>query len=111
MSSTTVTRGNAHETFYIGPTLSNASNTLAANTTTAVSYTVPGLLTSDYVLVQGVVGSQTAGVIVAESDVTAANTLTIQYANITSNASAVPASGVYVVQVTRVEGPLPVNAA
>jgi len=110
MSSTTVTRGNAHETFYITPTLSNASNTLAANTTTAVTYTVPGLLTTDLVFVQGVSGTQTAGVVIAEADCTAANTLQIQFGNLTSNASLVPASGQYIIQITRLEGPAPVTA-
>lgn len=110
MSSTTITRGNSHETFYITPTFSNASNTLAANTTTAVTYSVPGLQTTDLVLVQGVVGSQTAGVIVAEADCLTAGVLTVQFGNLTSNASLTPASGQYVLQITRLEGPAPVNA-
>ena len=111
MPSTTLARGNSISTFYIGPTLTNTSNTLAANTTTAVSYTIPGLLASDYVFVQGVVGTQAAGVIIAEADVTAANTLQIQYGNLTANASLVPASGVYLIEVVRLEGSLPANAA
>lgn len=110
MSSTTVTRGNAHETFYITPTFSNASNTLAANTTTAVTYNVPGLLTTDLIIVQGVVGNQTAGIFIAEADCLTAGVLTIQYGNLTSSSSAVPASGQYVLQITRLEGPAPVTA-
>ena len=110
MSSTTITRGNSHETFYIQPTLSNASNTLAANTTTAVNYNVPGLQTTDIVVVLGLNGSQAAGVVVAEADCLTAGVLTIQYGNLTSNASLVPASGVYTIQVTRLEGPAPVTA-
>jgi len=39
-----------------------------------------------------------------------ANVLTIQYGNLTANASAVPASGQYIIQITRAEGPLPVTA-
>jgi len=110
MPSTTIARGNALSTFYISPTFSNASNTLAANTTTAVTYTVPGLLTTDLIVVQGVVGNQTAGVFIAEADCLTANVLTIQFGNLTANASAVPASGQYIIQITRAEGPLPVTA-
>jgi len=110
MPSTTIARGNALSTFYISPTFSNASNTLAANTTTAVTYTVPGLLTTDLIIVQGVIGNQTAGVFIAEADCLTNNVLTIQYGNLTASASAVPASGQYVIQITRAEGPLPVTA-
>jgi len=110
MPSTTIARGNALSTFYISPTFSNASNTLAANTTSAVTYTVPGLLTTDLIVVQGVVGNQTAGVFIAEADCLTNNVLTIQYGNLTANASAVPASGQYIIQITRAEGPLPVTA-
>lgn len=110
MSSTTVTRGNSHETFYIQPTLSNASNTLAANTTTAVTYTVPGLQTTDIIQVIGLNGSQAAGVVIAEADCLTANALTIQYGNLTANASLVPSSGVYTLQIVRLEGPAPVTA-
>ena len=110
MSSTTVTRGNSHETFYITPTFSNASNTLAANTTTSVTYTVPGLQTTDIVTVLGAVGSQTAGVIIAEADCLTANILTVQYGNLTANTSLTPASGQYILQITRLEGPAPVTA-
>jgi hypothetical protein len=94
--------------FYIGPSLTPTS--VSADTTGSQSFSVPGLLTSDYVLVQGVVGPQTAGIAVAEADVTAAGTLTIQFANVTGS-SATPAAGVYVVQVIRPEGSLPANAA
>jgi hypothetical protein len=108
MSSTTVTRGNSHETFYIGPSLTPTS--VAANITAAETFNVPGLLTSDYVLVQGVVGSQTANVVIAEADVLTAGQISIQFGN-TGAAAATPAAGVYVIQVTRIEGPLPANAA
>jgi len=110
MPSTTIARGNALQTFYVGAVLANGSNTLTANTTTAVTYTVPGIQATDYILVQGVVGSQTAGVIIAEADATAANTIQIQYGNLTSNASLTPASGTYVIQVVRSDGPLPASA-
>jgi len=110
MSSTTITRGNSHETFYIQPVLSNASNTLAANTTTAVTYNIAGLQTTDIVTVIGYNGSQTAGVVIAEADCLTAGVLTIQFGNLTSSASVVPASGAYTIAITRLEGPAPVTA-
>ena len=108
MSSTTVTRGNSHETFYIQPTL--APSAVSANTTSAQNFTVPGLLTTDLVNCWGFNGSQTAGIVAVEADVTAANTLTIQFGNITG-ASVIPSTGAYIIEVVRLEGPAPVNAA
>ena len=108
MSSTTVTRGNSHETFYIQPTL--APSAVSANTTAAQNFTVPGLLTTDLVNCWGLVGSQTTGIVAVEADVTAANTLTIQFGNVTGS-TATPATGVYTIEVVRLEGPAPVNAA
>jgi hypothetical protein len=106
MSSTTVTRGNAHETFYISAPLSpTAVGTFGGIQT----YSLPGLQTTDLVLVQGVVGSQTSGVVAAEADCLTANVLTVQWVNATGS-SATPATGNYIIQVTRAEGPLPTNA-
>lgn len=110
MSSTTVTRGNSHETFYIQPTLDNTSNSLAANTTTAVSYTIPGIQATDLVTLIGYNGTQTAGVVIAEADATAANTVQVQFGNLTATATLKPASGVYTFQITRLEGPAPATA-
>ena len=110
MSSTTITRGNSHETFYIIPTFSNASNTLAANTTTIVTYSVPGIQTTDIVTVLGAVGAQTAGVFIAEADCLTAGILSVQFGNLTGTATLTPVSGQYVISVTRLEGPAPVTA-
>jgi len=110
MSSTTITRGNSHETFYIQPVLSNASNTLAANTTTTLTYSLPGLQTTDIVTVIGYNGSQTAGVVIAEADCLTANVLSIQFGNLTATATLKPASGAYTIQVVRLEGPAPATA-
>jgi len=110
MSSTTITRGNSHETFYIYPVLDNTSNSLAANTTTAVTYTIPGILSTDIITVIGYNGTQTAGVVVAEADATAANTVQVQFGNLTATATLKPASGAYTIQVTRLEGPAPTTA-
>lgn len=107
MSSTTVTRGNSHETFYIQPSLTPVA--VAATTTAAQTFSVPGLQTTDIVMVVGYNGTQTAGIIIAEADCLTANVLSIQFGNVTGS-SATPAAGVYTIQVVRLEGPAPVNA-
>jgi len=108
MSSTTVTRGNSHETFYIQPYLTPTSVT--NGTTAAQNFTVPGLLTTDLVNCWGLNGSQIAGIVAVEADVTAANTLTIQFGNLTG-APVTPTAGYYTIEVVRLEGPAPANAA
>jgi hypothetical protein len=111
MSSTTVARGNAHETFYIGPTL-----TPTALTTSSVSslqtFAIPGLLASDFAMLMQFNGNQTSNIAVTNVDVPSANNLIMQFQNISGSATAItPASGTYVFQVVRSEGPLPTNAA
>lgn len=108
MSSTTITRGNSHETFYIQPSLTPSA--VSANTTAAQTFTVPGLQVDDLVNCWGLNGSQIAGIVAVEADVTAANTLSIQFGNITGS-SVTPTAGVYTIEVVRLEGPAPVNAA
>jgi hypothetical protein len=108
MSSTTVTRGNVRETFIIGPTLAPAA--VSAYTSAVQTFNVPGLLTTDLVQTIGAVGVQTAGILPGESDCYTNGVLSIQFLNVT-NASATPAQGVYAISVTRVEGPIPANAA
>jgi hypothetical protein len=107
MSSTTITRGNSHETFYIQPTLAPVS--VAANTTAAQTFSVPGLQTTDIVVVLGLNGSQIAGIVVCEADCLTANVLTIQFGNLTGS-GVIPSTGIYTVQVTRLEGPAPATA-
>lgn len=107
MSSTTVTRGNSHETFYIQPYLTPVS--VAANTTAAQTFSVPGLQTTDIVAVLGLNGSQIAGIIIAEADCLTANVLTVQFGNVTA-AGVVPTAGYYTIQITRLEGPAPTTA-
>ena len=60
MSSTTITRGNSHETFYIQPSLTPVS--VAANTTAVQTFSLPGLQTTDIVTVIGYNGSQITGI-------------------------------------------------
>jgi hypothetical protein len=107
MSSTTVTRGNSHETFYIGPSLTPAA--VAAYTSAVQTFTIPGLQTTDIVLVIGATSAQTAGILPGEADCYTANVLSLQFLNATA-ASATPAAGTYVIQIVRAEGPLPVTA-
>ena len=107
MSSTTVTRGNSHETFYIQPTLAPVS--VAANTTATQTFALPGLQTTDIVQVIGFNGSQIAGIIIAEADCLTANVLSIQFGNLTGS-GVIPSTGVYTIEVVRLEGPAPVTA-
>jgi len=107
MSSTTVTRGNSHETFYIAPSITPAQ--VAANTTAVQTFALPGLQTTDIIIAQGYIANQTTGIFIAESDCLTANVLTVQFGNC-SGSAATPASGVYEFQIVRAEGPLPTTA-
>jgi hypothetical protein len=106
MPSTTVLRGNILQYFLIQPTLTPVA--VAANTTAAQTFTVPGLLTTDFLTVS-FNGAQTTGIIIANDYVSAANTLTIQFGNLTAS-SATPASGQYLIEVIRADGPIPATA-
>ena len=107
MSSTTITRGNSLETFYIGPSLTPVA--VAAYTTATQTFNIPGLRTTDIILGIGAQGLQVAGIITAECDCFTAGVLSFQFANTTA-APVTPFSGTYVFQITRSEGPLPVTA-
>jgi hypothetical protein len=107
MSSTTITRGNSHETFYIGPSLTPAA--VASYTSAVQTFTIPGLLSTDIVIGIGASGAQTAGIVTGECDCYTNNILSVQFLNAT-NASATPYSGQYVFQITRLEGPFPTTA-
>ena len=107
MPSTTIARGNAISTFYIAPTLTPTSVTTL--TTGAQTFNIAGLLTTDIINCMGVVGNQTAGIIIVEADCTTAGVLTIQFGNFTAG-TLTPAAGVYYIEIIRPEGPLPVTA-
>jgi hypothetical protein len=107
MSSTTVTRGNSHETFYIQINITPTSVTNA--TTSNQTFNVPGLLTTDILLSQGYIMNQTSGIFIVETDCLTNGVLTIQFGNF-SAAPATPAAGMYEIQVVRAEGPLPATA-
>jgi hypothetical protein len=108
MPGTTIGRGNVSYDYLCGPTLTPVS--VAANTSAEQSFTVLGLQMNDFCDVY-FQGAQTAGIGIANARVSAANTLTIMFSNNTAGAL-VPATGLYVINVTRPENfPLPVNAA
>jgi len=107
MSSTTVTRGNSHETFYMSINITPTSVTNA--TTSNQTFSVPGLLTTDILVAQGYIANQTSGIFIVECDCLTNNVLTIQFGNFSAS-SATPAAGQYEIQVVRLEGPAPANA-
>ena len=107
MPSTTIARGNAYQTFYIAPSL--APTAVASYTSAVQTFNVPGLQTTDIVIVAGAIGVQTVGIIPGEADCYTPGVLSVQFLNVT-NASATPAQGAYAIQVVRPEGPLPVTA-
>lgn len=106
MPSTTITRGNILSYTLLQTNITPAAT--AANTSAAQTFTVPGLVTTDIVHVS-CSGAQTAGIFIANARVSAANTLSIQFANCTGT-SATAASGNYIVEVIDVEGPYPSTA-
>jgi len=110
MSSTTVTRGNLHESFIISPTLTPTALGTTA-TTSLQTYPIAGLQVGDIVTLIGYQGNQTAGVVVTEADVLTNGVLTIQWGNLISGTALTPAAGVYNIRVDRLEGPAPTNAA
>lgn len=107
MSSTTVTRGNSHETFYIQPSLTPVA--VAGAVTATQTFALPGLQTTDIIKVFGYNGSQTLGVLIGEADCFTANVLSVQFGNVTAG-SLTPAAGTYTIQITRLEGPAPATA-
>jgi hypothetical protein len=106
MPSTTLARGNALNTFYIQPSITPAE--VAASITAAQTFTIAGLLTTDHVTVS-CAAAQTAGIFIADARVSAANTLSVQFGNCTAGALT-PTAGNYIVDVVRIEGPLPTTA-
>jgi hypothetical protein len=109
MSSTTVTRGNLHESFIMAVPFTPAALS-SAQTTSYQTVAVQGLSTSDIVEVLGYTGAQTTGVATGKGYVSANNVLSVQFLNLIGTALT-PAAGSYLVRVDRLEGPAPTNAA
>lgn len=106
MPMTTLARGNALSTTYIGIVITPAS--VASYTSAVQTFNVSGLQTTDIIAQVGLQGSQTAGIVIGECDCITAGVLSVQFLNVTV-AAVVPAAGTYVFQVVRADGPLPAN--
>lgn len=76
-----------------------AGSALTASTTTARTYTVPGLLVGDVVTVNK--PTTTAGVCIANVRVSAADTLEVAFGNLTAGTPSLPATEQYLLQVDR----------
>ena len=107
MPSTTILRGNVNAYFLANPSLTPSAVT---GTSASQTFTVPGLLTTDYIQSGGYIANQTAGIFIAECDCLTNNVLTIQFGNVTAS-PATPGAGVYEFQIVRYEGPAPTTAS
>lgn len=108
MPGTISSGGNILYSWMIGPTLTPVA--VAQNTTAEQSFTVKGLLTTDFVDVYSQ-SLQTAGIGIVNNRVSAVDTLQIGFCN-TTGGSLTPVSGMYIICVTRPESPgnLPTTA-
>ena len=105
---TTCARGNILYNFLVYPSLTPTA--ITASTTAVQTFTIPGLAVNDSVSVNSQ-AAQTTGVSVINTWVSAANTLSVQFAN-ANTASATPYVGTYILACDRLEGTvLPTNAA
>ena len=100
MPGTMIGRGNMLYDFVIGPSLTPSA--VAATTSAEQSFTVAGLQTNDMVDISNFNGAQTAGVVIANARVSAANTLGITFGNV-GTTSVTPASGQYLINIVRLE--------
>ena len=99
--------GNTREIFMIAPSLTPSA--LTASTTTSQSFTVRGLLVGDQVAVNSD-AAQTAAVGIANTRVTATDTLQITFSN-SGAGTPTPVAGLYDMVVHRPEYlPLPTSA-
>lgn len=107
MPSSTITRGNVLLNLAIAPSLTPVA--IAANITAEQTFTITGLLVNDIVRLSSTV-AQTAGVIINSSRVSAADTLSVSFGNLTAG-SLTPVAGIYSLLIHRPENlPLPVVA-
>ena len=112
MSSTTITRGNILEAFVIAPSITPAVLT-TASTQSLQSFPISGLRASDIVYFMQYAGNQTKDIAITNCDITADNSLTVQFQNTSGGATAItPAAGTYYFKVVRPDGtPIATNAA
>ena len=95
MSGTTVVRGNAFKSNLYSLTLTPVS--VAANTAAVQTFSLYGLNVNDWVAVQSI-GTQQAGLTIANSRVSAANVLEVAFVNATASAITPTGSATYLVQ-------------
>ena len=95
----TTPQGNVKGNWVLAPTLTPSA--IGATTTSEQTFTVNGIQLGDMVDVY--VNAPTAGITITNSRVSAANTLAIQFANISTGTLTPTASTVYIVGVTRPE--------
>lgn len=91
MASTTLTRGNILESKLFATLLTPAA--VAANTTAEQVFTINGVALGDFINCQSG-AAQTTGILIGNVRVTAVNTISIQFANITGG-SLTPVAGFY----------------
>ena len=106
MPMTTLARGNALSTTYIGVPLTPVS--VASFTSEVQTFNISGLITTDIIAQIGLQGGQIAGIVIGECDCLTDGVLSVQLLNVTA-AAIVPTAGTYVFQVVRADGPLPAN--
>ena len=107
MPSTTLVRGNVLLNIAVGPSLTPVA--VAANITAEQNFTITGLLVGDIVRMSSN-AAQTAGVIISSARVSATDTLTVSFGNLTAG-SLTPVAGIYSLLIHRPENlPLPVVA-
>lgn len=99
--------GNMTDLFALNISITPAS--VNANTTSAQTFTVKGLLTTDIIAGLTLNGAQTAGIGAHGAYVSAADTLSINFMNATGS-SATPAAGTYQLIVGRPVGTIPSSA-
>ncbi len=109
MPSTTVSRGNVQNAVAMAATITPTAVTLASSAEQSV--TVPGILAGDVVSAVVPPSAQTAGIVISYARVTAANTVAINFGNVTAG-NLTPVAGLYTFHVLRPENqPLPTTAA
>ena len=109
MPSTTISRGNIQYAVAMGATITPTSVTLASSAEQSV--TVPGVLVGDVVSAVVPPSAQTAGIVISYARVTAVNTVSINFGNVTAG-NLTPVAGLYAFHILRPENqPLPTTAA
>jgi hypothetical protein len=103
MSASTISRGNILKQFILQPTLT--PTTVTASAAAEQNFTVIGLLLGDVVEVNSNT-AHTGPISIGNCRVSATNTLTIQFV-LAGTVNTTPASGVYSIIVSRIEGTAP----